>query len=85
MELAFSVPFVTIPVKRTIDMANGAIANVNLGAVALAGAIAFGFAIVIPGIVLLLSKKQNYKPAGPQNDQHNHYRSESNDLFQTNT
>jgi hypothetical protein len=63
MELAFNVPFITIPVKKSIDMAQGAIANVNIGAVVLAGAIAFGFAVLIPGIVILMSKK-SFNPIG---------------------
>ncbi|KYB26641.1 hypothetical protein TcasGA2_TC034770 [Tribolium castaneum] len=29
MELAFNVPFITIPVKKSVDMAKGAIANLN--------------------------------------------------------
>ncbi|XP_044264732.1 uncharacterized protein LOC123011392 [Tribolium madens] len=57
MELAFNVPFITIPVKKSVDMAKGAIANLNVGAVVLAGAIAFAFSIIIPAIAFLMSKK----------------------------
>lgn len=58
MEIAFNVPFITIPVKKSVEAAHGAIANVNIGAIILGGAIAFGFAVVIPGVLFLFGKKE---------------------------
>ena len=56
MELAFNVPFLTIPVKKSMEMAKGAVANINIGAVVLAGMMVLGAAFAIPAIMALLSK-----------------------------
>lgn len=47
------MPFITIPVKRTMDnmwgLGSGSTAaNINVGAMVLAGAMVFGAAVVIP-------------------------------------
>lgn len=57
MELNFAVPFVKIPVKKSMDATKGAMANINLGALVLAAATTFGAAVVVPGLLSILNKK----------------------------
>lgn len=56
------MPFVSIPVKKTMDNIWGlgpvsAIANINVGAVVLAGAMVFGTAVVLPFISTFFKKQ----------------------------
>ncbi|GJQ78373.1 hypothetical protein Trydic_g22199 [Trypoxylus dichotomus] len=57
IELSFNVPFVTIPVKKTMDATKGALANINVGAVVLSGAMFLVTTFVAPFITHFLAKK----------------------------
>lgn len=62
MDLEFAVPFISIPVKKTMDNIWGlgsvsAAANINVGAIVLAGAMVFGAAVVVPLISTLFQKQ----------------------------
>ncbi|KAK9703153.1 hypothetical protein QE152_g29492 [Popillia japonica] len=62
LELSFSTSFITIPVKKTMDVAKGALANVNLGAIILSGIIFLLTTFAGPLISHLLSKKKQDDP-----------------------
>lgn len=57
MELAFNVPFLSIPVKKSVDSVKWAVANVNVGAVALTGGLMLATVGFFPAVSWLLSKK----------------------------
>lgn len=59
MELAFNVPFLKIPVKKSVDSVKGSVANLNVGAVALTGGIVLGIVGLFPVLSWFTSKK-NY-------------------------
>lgn len=59
VELAFNVPFMKIPVKKSVDTVKGAVANVNVGAVALSGGLILATVGLFPAISWLLSKKSH--------------------------
>lgn len=64
--MEFRVPFLSIPVKRAMETAQGwtqglygvpPSANVNVGALVLGGAVIFGAAVIIPLFSSFISKK----------------------------
>lgn len=61
VELAFNVPFLKIPVKRSLDSVKGfAMANVNVGAIALSASLILGAMGALPVISWLFTKKTHY-------------------------
>lgn len=72
MELAFNVPFLKIPVKRGVDSVKGAVANINVGAIALSGGLIFAAVGLLPAISWLMTKKTH--------GEHYTYRSKSNNF-----
>lgn len=65
VELAFNVPFVRIPVKKTLDSAKGGLANINLGGIALGGAVVVAAVGIIPAAYWLLSSKTKTFTSSP--------------------
>lgn len=57
MELSFTVPFITIPVKKTMEATKGALANVNFGAILISGVILLAISVAAPFVSYLVSKK----------------------------
>uniref|UniRef100_A0AAR5PCU0 Uncharacterized protein n=1 Tax=Dendroctonus ponderosae TaxID=77166 RepID=A0AAR5PCU0_DENPD len=57
IELDFNVPFITLPIKKSMDMAKTSMVNLNVGALALTGVILFGSVVALPIILTLLNKK----------------------------
>lgn len=51
------MPFIDIPVKKSLDYAKGAMVNLNVGALALAGVVFFVSVLVVPNVVSLLAHK----------------------------
>lgn len=69
VELEFRVPFLSIPVKKAVDSAMGwgsglggfpPSANLNVGAVVLAGVIVFGASVFLPALGAIFTKKSLY-------------------------
>lgn len=70
------MPFISIPVKS--ELGHGAMANLNIGAVALAGMMAFGAAFVVPATYHLFNAKGTYgehglKPGAQHTSSSNQY------------
>lgn len=63
MELSFAVPFVTIPVKKTIDATKGALLNINLGAIILSGMVMLGAAFATPLLIHIFTKMNGNQSA----------------------
>ncbi|XP_044745974.1 uncharacterized protein LOC123307646 [Coccinella septempunctata] len=57
VELDFTVPFITIPVKKSMALAQGSLANINVGAVILAGGLVVGISLIMPLILTFFSKQ----------------------------
>lgn len=53
----FSVPFISVPVRKAMDMTKGTIAKLNVGAILVSGVIIFGTVVVIPLLINLLNDK----------------------------
>ncbi|EDS31623.1 conserved hypothetical protein [Culex quinquefasciatus] len=72
VEIDFAIPFLTIPVKKSVDgmmssvMKGTSLININVGAVALAGVLAVGGAL-IGGVAKLFRDKELLTPLGPLN------------------
>ncbi|XP_049826713.1 uncharacterized protein LOC126266551 [Aethina tumida] len=62
VDLEFSVPFIELPVKESLQMAKGAVANINVGALVLSGAVVLVIGVLGPLIISLISKKMIYQP-----------------------
>lgn len=65
--MEFAVPFISIPVKKTVDAAmgvweGGALANINVGSIFLAGAVVLGAAVIIPLLTSLFFKHSFVPP-----------------------
>lgn len=63
--MEFAVPFISIPVKRALDMSKGAVANFNIGSLLLSGAIVFVTAFVLPVALKLIDQKLMPLPVHP--------------------
>lgn len=59
------LPFISIPVKRALDMSKGAVANFNIGSLLLSGAIVFVTAFVLPVALKLIDQKLMPLPVHP--------------------
>ncbi|XP_066262505.1 uncharacterized protein [Euwallacea similis] len=67
LDLDFNVPFLTLPIKRSMDMAKTSLVNFNVGAILLAGVIIFGAAVALPVILMFFNKKGLVPAENPLN------------------
>lgn len=57
LDLDFNVPFITVPIKKSMDMAKTSLLNMNIASLVLTGAIIFGAAVALPVILAIFNKK----------------------------
>ncbi|XP_050315863.1 uncharacterized protein LOC126750332 [Anthonomus grandis grandis] len=65
IDLDFNVPFITLPIKKSMETAKNALINLNVGAVVLAGVFIFGAAVTLPIILAFFNKKGLIPSDGP--------------------
>ncbi|CAH0594383.1 unnamed protein product [Chrysodeixis includens] len=67
VDFAFNIPFLTIPVKKTMNSAYGLLdlptVNINPASLALGGAIVLGTSVVIPFLLKSYVQDTNYRYA----------------------
>lgn len=75
VELDFAVPFIKIPVKKSVEMTKGAMANINLGALVLTGVLTFGAVVVVPALISILNTKLFLPHISLETSSYSQYRS----------
>ncbi|KAK9884143.1 hypothetical protein WA026_005094 [Henosepilachna vigintioctopunctata] len=78
VELSFSVPFLTIPTKKTWSMAQGSMANINVGSLVLTGGIVAAVTLIMP---LLLGNFNKQIMAYPSWQKADNYRGKYKNNF----
>ncbi|XP_045479483.1 uncharacterized protein LOC123684312 [Harmonia axyridis] len=58
VDLDFTVPFITIPVKKSMALAQGSLINIDLGAIVLAGGLVVGISLFMPLVLAFFSKQK---------------------------
>ncbi|KAL3285595.1 hypothetical protein HHI36_000125 [Cryptolaemus montrouzieri] len=69
VELDFSVPFIKIPVKKSLSFAEGTLANINVGALVLSGGLVVGITLLMPILIGVFSKQMTYPPSWKKSEQ----------------
>ncbi|XP_066147494.1 uncharacterized protein [Euwallacea fornicatus] len=67
LDLDFNVPFLTLPIKRSMDLAKTSLVSFNVGAILLTGVIIFGTAVALPVILMFFNKKGLIPAENPLN------------------